>query len=90
VPEIRKDISAIFASGMQTDRAEEITIRSSLLAPDAVADEPHLAVAFRRVAHWPQNTEVSVSPCWAASAGDHHHCSAVASAGILNVGDGAH
>ena len=61
VPEIRKDISGIFASGMQTARAEEITIRSSLLktsrvkvrllvAPEAVADEPHLAVAFRRAA----------------------------------------
>jgi hypothetical protein len=31
VPEIRKDISGIFASGMQTARAEEITIRGSLL-----------------------------------------------------------
>ena len=90
MPEIRKDISGIFASGMQTARAEEITIRSSLLAPDAVADESHLAVAFRRAALSPHNTEVSVSPCWAASAGDHHHGSAVASAGILNVDDSAH
>ena len=90
MPEIRKDISGIFASGMQTARAEEMTIRSSLLAPDAVADVPHLAVAFRRAALSPQNTEVSVSPCCATSVGHHHHCSAVASAGILNVGDGAH
>ena len=36
MPEIRKDISGIFASGMQTARAEEITIRSSLLKTSRV------------------------------------------------------
>ena len=55
MPEIRKDFSDSFVSGTQTARAEEITIRSSLLAPDAVADEPHLAVPLRRAALWPQN-----------------------------------
>jgi hypothetical protein len=51
VPEIRKDISGIFASGMQTARAEEITIRSSLLKTSRVKGRLLVAPDAKPLSH---------------------------------------